>query len=347
MKNKVVAMSVIGVLLFGGVVGASSINGDYKGNPIVKVNVNGTTLNPEVPAQIVDGSTLLPLKAVSEAFGANINWNPETYSVDVTLTNNVELLKLYSRISQTYTSQSVLAGYIYDLATGYSTAYSSIRESTEPDKYLTVVVNELNRQINLNNSLLPNFTNIAQEAQNAGIALNDIVENTVKIQKIIDQYKSNLDILYAYKDNKNTNLQSYFDSMISSTDEIYAVQISTAAKAYEYFKMIQGIDSSNPVPPANTTPIAPPSNRTPIPAPVIVAPPATESAIETKIDGDFEGWDGETIFKLANGQIWQQTEYNYHYHYAFSPKVVIYKSGSGYKMKVDGVDKAIGVKRIK
>jgi len=65
--------------------------------------------------------------------------------------------------------------------------------------------------------------------------------------------------------------------------------------------------------------------------------------IESQIDGDFEGWEGETIVKLMNGQIWQQTEYYYHYHYAFMPEVIIYDSGSGYKMKVNGVDKAVGV----
>jgi len=69
--------------------------------------------------------------------------------------------------------------------------------------------------------------------------------------------------------------------------------------------------------------------------------------VESKIDGDFEGWDGETIIKLFNGQIWQQTEYYYHYHYSFMPSVTIYKSGSSYKMKVDGVDKAVRVKRLK
>ena len=76
------------------------------------------------------------------------------------------------------------------------------------------------------------------------------------------------------------------------------------------------------------------------------APPSPE-VIESKVDGDFDGWDGETIIKLFNGQIWQQTEYYYHYNYSFMPSVVIYKSGTGYKMKVDGIDKAIGVKRIK
>ena len=37
--------------------------------------------------------------------------------------------------------------------------------------------------------------------------------------------------------------------------------------------------------------------------------------IESKIDGEFEGWSGETLFKFANGQIWQQVTYNYTYHY--------------------------------
>lgn len=73
----------------------------------------------------------------------------------------------------------------------------------------------------------------------------------------------------------------------------------------------------------------------------------SSDVIESQIDGEYEGWEGETILKLMNGQIWQQSEYYYEYHYAFMPKVMIYKSGIGYKMKVDGVDKAVGVMRIK
>ena len=71
------------------------------------------------------------------------------------------------------------------------------------------------------------------------------------------------------------------------------------------------------------------------------------AVVESKIDGDFEGWDGETIVKLMNGQIWQQTEFHYHYHYAFMPEVLIYKSRSGYKMLVEGVKKPVGVERLK
>jgi hypothetical protein len=78
--------------------------------------------------------------------------------------------------------------------------------------------------------------------------------------------------------------------------------------------------------------------------------PATSgepSVIESRIDGEFEGWEGETIFKLENGQIWQQSSYAYTYHYSYRPRVVIYKSGTVYKMKVDDVSDTISVRRLK
>jgi|TARA_B100001964_G_scaffold242088_1_gene315991 hypothetical protein len=75
--------------------------------------------------------------------------------------------------------------------------------------------------------------------------------------------------------------------------------------------------------------------------------PTSAKVIESNIDGDFEGWEGETIVKLMNGQIWEQSEYYYTYHYSYMPKVLIYRSGGGYKMKVDGIEKSVGVIQIK
>ena len=68
--------------------------------------------------------------------------------------------------------------------------------------------------------------------------------------------------------------------------------------------------------------------------------------IETRIDGEFDGWEGETIFKMMNGQVWQQSSYSYLYHYAYSPQVMIYKTSGGYVMKVDGVKETINVVQI-
>jgi hypothetical protein len=69
--------------------------------------------------------------------------------------------------------------------------------------------------------------------------------------------------------------------------------------------------------------------------------------ISTNIEGSFEGWDGNTIWKMENGQIWQQASYAYHYHYAYRPSVFIYRTGGSWEMKVDGVSDKVSVKRIK
>jgi hypothetical protein len=74
---------------------------------------------------------------------------------------------------------------------------------------------------------------------------------------------------------------------------------------------------------------------------------ACSPAIESAISGEFEGWSGETIFKLDNGQIWEQAEYDYEYEYDYRPDVTIYETRAGCKMKVEGVDETILVRRIR
>jgi outer membrane murein-binding lipoprotein Lpp len=73
----------------------------------------------------------------------------------------------------------------------------------------------------------------------------------------------------------------------------------------------------------------------------------TGQVIETNIDGEFEGWEGETIFKMMNGSIWQQSSYAYTYHYAYMPDVIIYRKGGSYYMKVEGVDDEIQVRQLR
>ena len=68
--------------------------------------------------------------------------------------------------------------------------------------------------------------------------------------------------------------------------------------------------------------------------------------IQSQIDGEFNGWEGDTVIKLTNGQVWQQSEYSYHYHYAYMPRVTITNEG-GYKMLVAGISTAVRVERLK
>lgn len=68
------------------------------------------------------------------------------------------------------------------------------------------------------------------------------------------------------------------------------------------------------------------------------------SVIESNIDGEFNGWDGDKKYKLRNGQIWKQDEYKYEYKYAYSPEVMICNIDGSNIMFVEGTH--VRVRRI-
>lgn len=80
-------------LVFAGVATASSLNGDYKGNPIVNVTINGNKVNSDVPAIIYEGSTLIPLRSAAEALGANVSWDSSTLTASLSTNSNTSSSK--------------------------------------------------------------------------------------------------------------------------------------------------------------------------------------------------------------------------------------------------------------
>jgi hypothetical protein len=81
-------------------------------------------------------------------------------------------------------------------------------------------------------------------------------------------------------------------------------------------------------------------------------PPSTQSAnsqpsvIESKIDDEFEGYEVGNIYKLRNGQIWEQTGGRYRYRYKYAPDVIIVNRGGRYQMQVEGMEDWVTVMRL-
>ncbi|MCF6320102.1 MAG: hypothetical protein L3J83_12650 [Proteobacteria bacterium] len=71
--------------------------------------------------------------------------------------------------------------------------------------------------------------------------------------------------------------------------------------------------------------------------------------IHSSIVGEFKGWQGKNIFKLANGQIWKQAEKtSFYIPKRTNPKVTIKpKSLRTWALYVDGFGRGVKVKRIK
>ena len=77
------------------------------------------------------------------------------------------------------------------------------------------------------------------------------------------------------------------------------------------------------------------------------APSSNPGMIETRMTGDFTGWDGGTVFEFANGQLWRQTSFGTLHQYARSPKVTLVATGSGWRLQVEGVPQSIYVRRLR
>jgi hypothetical protein len=69
------------------------------------------------------------------------------------------------------------------------------------------------------------------------------------------------------------------------------------------------------------------------------------AAIESRIAGDFTGWDGKAIFTLENGQRWQLANAGRYYTPALSsPKVkIVPASMGGFWMTIEGVNQRVKV----
>ncbi len=71
--------------------------------------------------------------------------------------------------------------------------------------------------------------------------------------------------------------------------------------------------------------------------------------ITSSIDGTFDGWEGRTRFKLANGQIWEVRRRNSlrSYRAVENPEVIVRKNGMGfYIMEVPSVNARVPVTRV-
>lgn len=81
----------------------------------------------------------------------------------------------------------------------------------------------------------------------------------------------------------------------------------------------------------------------------VAAPPNAPDGtfLKSRIDGQFEGWDGDTIVKLTDGSIWRQIDLTLELRLAYNPEVLVLAKNGRYEMLVDGCRKAVSVERLK
>jgi hypothetical protein len=67
---------------------------------------------------------------------------------------------------------------------------------------------------------------------------------------------------------------------------------------------------------------------------------------EGNLEGEFQGWDGETVFRFDNGNSWKQAVYRYRYFYKYRPHAKIWEHRGEHLLEVDGDREMLPVRRV-
>ena len=68
--------------------------------------------------------------------------------------------------------------------------------------------------------------------------------------------------------------------------------------------------------------------------------------INSRIDGEFKGWDGDSIYKLEDGSKWKLASYLYTYNYSTRPNATVWKDGSRYFLTVDSMTERVEITKV-
>lgn len=211
----VVFLSVL--LLFSGTAFAA-INGEYKGNPIVYVKVDGQKYSGNVPAVSLNGTTMVPVRFVSESLGADVKWDNASYTVNIisaanTASNNFEdkeNLKRYATLSDYYKRLENLGVLLLNAETSFMTSFTKFATKGDTSSFKS------------SNDVF----NVAIETFNAYLTESnyfviDYPTEATIIKSILKNYSDSID-------NYRSAFEGLQKSIINMTDESFEQYINGA-----------------------------------------------------------------------------------------------------------------------
>jgi len=67
---------------------------------------------------------------------------------------------------------------------------------------------------------------------------------------------------------------------------------------------------------------------------------------ESELEGACRSWDGQTVFRLANGEIWRQCSFRLRKLYLSCPAVRVWRVGRYCWLELEGAGEILPVKRV-
>jgi hypothetical protein len=248
-------LTILFVFLFSGVALAGSST--YEGYPIINVTVDGKLVQSDVPGIAVNGTTLVPLRAVSESMGANISYDSVTKTAIINTNqslapnhdnstqidqfkSDIEKIKLYSKISEHYRKLMVLSDIITGISTSLDLAVDDIKLNNSLKSLNKTNDEIINQVIDNYNSILKPTEELMNEANKMGLDISDINKILLSYYDALDYYEASAIFLYDfYYDGKKED----FDKYLANNDDGFTTAMEGSSIAldgyYKFYNKLQ------------------------------------------------------------------------------------------------------------
>jgi hypothetical protein len=74
--------------------------------------------------------------------------------------------------------------------------------------------------------------------------------------------------------------------------------------------------------------------------------PVLDLVTESDLDGTCHGWDGTTVFRLSNGQVWRQSAVRHRRLRLCCPAIRVWRMGERFWLEFEGVPEILPVERV-
>lgn len=248
---------LVGVMftMFMGVASAASINGDYKGSPIVKIYSQGIEIKSnDIPPMIYNGRTVVPMSLLTK-LGISLDWNQKEYKLRVFMPevgtaqttetinsknfNTIQTLKIYSKIQNNFYKIETLGENLKDITQVLSMGFNSIGKVSETETFEL-----LDKTIEANINQIEDVVAVTTDVVDLAIKNNiDIIV----MKDILTSYLDSFDLLMSARDslkdysiyNKTSDFNSYLSNYSTAYDNLSKAMTKANAGYNEYLGYVQ------------------------------------------------------------------------------------------------------------
>ncbi len=194
----------------------------YKGLKVPNLRINGKELKSDVPAIIMDGRTLVPLRLVSEELGAEVDWDEKSMTAIVNMDNkniNQNLNKFEKEIIEYKLLTERTAKFIESNTQILVNSMSRLNNA----EYLYEVISMTNQPLDMYYIGIDNVESDIQSIKTTNNSIDTAIKNMRQAEqklsdkslgqnnKIFKEIKNNSDSLIEYNKMFNSSFEKYVE----------------------------------------------------------------------------------------------------------------------------------------